>query len=378
MQEMLRDSSPRAVWQHSNNRSVHRSQSTRNPANPPPYHQHGFYSNSSSAAHLQQPTHRIQNTPPPPQTGRHYAVPVNVNRNRPSTMNVRSLNDGTHPRMPMKAMQQPTYHGMPVQVAQPVPKYGPPVNYESRIYGTIRRGSPPYSNQTMHHQSQHHQQKAQSHSDIQRGGSVRSRIYSDNSTPPSSDSNEIRSANSENDVYHRNRPAQRQQGRASLNSNQSIPSGQYHASSSMTSLPQYAQLMTPVAAPVPHRSDSTGNIRQRPNGLPIQPAPAATRHSYSAAPYGRPQHLAVNSQKLSIPSRGSSDDVFSADSRPYPRGNTTPTSPVSRQPSYLNAMSKPVIRSELFSLCSFKPGMAQEKPILILAYMCAHAVNCCS
>lgn len=335
---MIRDSSPRAMWQHSNNRSVHRSQSTRNPNNSVAY-QHGYYPNNSSS-HPQQPTNRINNTPPPTYQNRHYAVPIN--RNRPSTMNVRSLNDGTHPRMPMKAMQPPTYHGMPVQVTQQPPRYGPGVNYESRIYGTIKQHQHP-------HQQQH---KAQSHSDIQRGGSVRSRVYSDNSTPPSSE-NDIRGANSENDVCLRNRTAPRQPGRSSLNSNHSIPSGQYHASSSMTSLPQYAQLMTPVA-PVPHRSDSTGNIRQRPNGLPIQADPADTRHSYSASPYGgRPQHLSVSSHPQN-PTRTSSEDVF--DSRPYPRGNTTPTSPVSRQPSYLNAMNASVIRKREFCsyyLCSY-------------------------
>lgn len=352
---MLRDTSPRAVWQHSNNKNVHRSQSTRSPAAGNLSVHNSYHSNStvhSGTSHSQ----RIYNTPPNNQSNRPYGT---INRNRPSTVNVR-INDGTHPRMPMRAMQPQTYHGMPVQVPQPAPRYGPPINYD-RVYNTLGRqvGRQPYP---QGQPVQQHTQKTLSHGDMR--GASRSRIYSDTSQSPAGEqNNDIRSANSDTDISsQRMRPVStggRQPGRASLqHSNQSIPSGQYHASSSMTSLPQYAQLMTPCVAPVPTRSDSAGNIRQRANGFPTQAEPVDTRHSYSSSPYSsaaphRPQNLGVSKPPQH---RNSSDDVFStsdtrADTRLYPgRGNTTPTSPVSRQPSYLTAMSAPIDRSKLSTL----------------------------
>ena len=317
---MMQDRSPRAVWQPSN-RSVHRSQSTRNSPNMSSL---GYNAYSNSSLYPTQPG-RIYSTPPP------QIRPYNtISRSRPNTTNVR-VNDGTHPRMPMRAVQPQTYHGVPVQ-SHVQPRFGHPTTYENH-YGTVRR-SMPYANNTP--QGMSHARKANSQGDMR---TSRGRVYSDHSptqTQVDGGRRSIRSANSEPDIDQPH-PERQYSSSSHVHTHKgslSIPSGTYVASSSMTSLPQYAQLMPP--SNTPHRSDSVGSVR-RPSGLQLDNV--GTRHSYSA---GTHQH------KLSIPGErvNSYDDVFNESKSPYKRAPTTPTSPVSRQPSYLTAMSAPIRQSK--------------------------------
>lgn len=315
---MMQDRSPRATWQKSTNKSVHRSQSSRSPHMPSSL---GYYNNVRPNQHS-----RIYGTPSP------QRPPYGSIRNRPNVVNPRAY-DGNHPRMPMRAVQPQTFHGRPVQMGHPHTQQNgsstasPYASTSS--YGTVRRGMPVYGDNPP--ATMNYSQKAHSQGDMRNN---RGRIYSDSSSNNQSPGDgSIRGANSEADMEHP-RTMPRQPGRAyfrNSNSSYQIPSGQYVASSSMTSLPQYAQLMPPGS---PKRVDSAESIR-RPTALAIQPD-VGTRHSYSiGAHFDRPQSNTSNQRVTSY------DDVFSG-SKTLHKGNITPTSPVSRQPSYLTAMSAPI------------------------------------
>lgn len=311
VEEMMQDRSVRAVF-HPNTRSVQRSQSTKTSPNM----SSPAYSYSSST--MRPSPGRIYRTPSP------QIRPYNgVTRHRPSTGSLR-LNDGTHPRMPMRAVHPHTYNGLPLQ-PNSGPRYAQPVGYDGK-YNTMRANmSYKHEPDRMSH-TMSHGRKANSQSDVT---SNHNRMYNENSSPSLSqvDGRNIRSANSEPDVEQ----PRSERMRVAPPNNLPIPSGTYVASSSMTSLPQYAQLMPPSPSTPPPRADSTGNVR-RPSGFPAG-SELVTRYSYSVGNY---QH------KLSVPGGrvNSYDDVFDR------RGNTTPTSPVSRQPSYLTAMSDPIRQSK--------------------------------
>ncbi|XP_067942136.1 rho GTPase-activating protein 21-like isoform X2 [Watersipora subatra] len=338
VKEMMQDRSPRAVKLPANNKSVYRSPSAKSSSSIMQNYNNTMYPQPG----------RIYSTPPP-----QIRAYNNMNRNHRSTIANARVNDGTHPRMPMRAVEPQTYNGMPYSQ----PRHSSPVNYNSS-YGTVRhntnygtvRHDPNYG--TVRHDpnygaarqesssygtfrrvmpyAQHpsqpmsYRRKATSHSDMR---SNSGKMSSDSSSQSQVDGRNIRGANSESEVDRPYTSSSR------FSSNTSIPSGPYLASSSMTSLPQYAQLITP-SPPTPQRSDSAGNVR-RPSGLPLENN-LNTRHSYTAN--SRPQKLSVPTQRVN-----SCDDVFN-DSTVYTRkrGSTTPTSPVSRQPSYLTAMNKPI------------------------------------
>jgi len=343
VQKMMEDQSPRAVWHHSS-RTVHRSQSTRtrSPHTPSPYYYNNSGTNSRlmaggsntmSSSNVHVPHGRIYT--PSPQQFRPFNT---LSRSRPSNGSIR-VNDGTHPRMPMRAMQPQTYHGVPVHLQAHAQRHTSPTNYDNN-YGTVRRN---LLNSQSPSQPMNYNHKAQSHGDM-RGH--RSRLYSDNSSPSHQQvdrhpqvSASIRNSNSEPDIEQA-QPKQRQMGRAYRNrmhntGNYAIPSGTYVASSSMTNIPQFAQLMPPTLTS-PSRSDSFGTV-QRPHALSLSPDLPTDRHKHNS------QNSAYSSQFSSY------EDVFNDSSLTRTRGSTTPTSPVGRQPSYLTAMNSPLKHRKIIS-----------------------------
>jgi len=240
VEEMMHHQSPKATWQHNTKYGP------------------GTLSRNESALQRQRgQSARYAAYEAAPQQGRQYTAPTaSIPRNapvryyppaiaqRPPEM-MRRVSDGTHPRMsPMRATAPQTYHGRPIHH-----------NSHEPIQSNTNRRAPVPQERNSYRPPQ-----------IQQGDTrVRGRA---DLRQQSRSNNDIRTANSENNLNRQ--PAQ------------PVPSGKYHASSSMTSIPQFAHLVTHQ----PHRADSTGNMKS-----------LEARHSYSF------QQLSQPCQQTATPTR---------------------------------------------------------------------------
>lgn len=357
----MSDLSPRPTWQmntkypkSASESSMRRpgypqtrySDSPLNYTNRTPPHQPRY-----GSPHQQQryPSPYSQPSRPSPYSQPSRPSPSTVARNRPQSFDIRKANDGTHPRMngPMRATAPLTYHGVPIRLNQP-DHHRPSVHQPEPHYGSInmRRGQI------------HRQQQSASMRQINMypGTSGRRQRPASDGSVPRSDA-DMRGANSESDIHNqsamRGRPVQHSHSDQFTVRRENVPSGTYIASSSTTSLPQYAQLMTQT--PQPQRFGSSGSI-QATSGQPSQPETEG-RNSYTAGVspqlrYKKPNRLMIphNSDGASLSSLY--EDIAGQPDRAGFKGSRTPTSPVGRQPSYLTAMNMPVRQQQGKYFCN--------------------------
>lgn len=341
---MMSDMSPRPTWQM--NTKYPKSASDSNMRRP--MYPHSRPGNS--------PLHYTHRTPPQQQPPPRYNVPPQryssphsqqlhpshsaVTRNWPQSYDIRKANDGTHPRMsgPMRATAPLTYHGVPIHLSQPglQPNHQRTLGHQEPHYGNInlRRGQI--------------YQKQQLEMGSQPGG-----LYNNVSSRrprPASDGSvcrndvDMRGANSESDIHSqqtmRGRPVQHSHS-AQFVRRENVPSGTYMASSSTTSLPQYAQLMTQP----PPRSGSHTSMQEVASSQPPQRG-AEARSAYTAGMspqlrYKKPDRLVIQ-QSNDVTHSSPYEDVLVQPNRATFEDSRTPTSPLGRQPSYLTAMNTPL------------------------------------